>query len=137
MDIYRLKDMPEDDRVSVLTSESVSIEEHAYMKPLTPDEIAVKKDNLANDSIMKAMIEDEFAEIKASYKDKLDPLKDSIHESLQAIKNKAIEVKGKVYKMPDYDNQMIHVVDPDGNVLSSRRMLPEERQFRIQSIKAV
>jgi len=135
MDIYDLKNLPEEDRKSVLESESIAIEEHAYMKPLTPDELAIQKDNLAQDSIMKAMIEDEFAEIKSEYKDKLDPLKNSIHDTIEAIKNKAVEVKGKVYKMPDFDNRMIHVVDPLGNVLSSRRMLPEENQRRMSYLK--
>lgn len=56
-----------------------------------------------------------------------------ISEYLDAIKNKAVEVKGKVYKLADFENQMIHFVDPLGNVLSSRKMLPDERQFRINT----
>lgn len=136
MDIYRLKDLSEEERQGVLQGEALTIEEHGYMKPLTNEEISLKKDDLANAAILKAIIEDELAEIKASYKDKIEPLRETISEAIDAIKNKAVEVHGKVYKLADFDNQMIHVVDPFGNVLSSRRMLPEERQFRIQS-KAV
>jgi hypothetical protein len=134
MDIFKLKDLSEEDRQSVLQGESLTVEEHAYMKPLTQDELSIKKDELANAAILKAVIEDELAQIKAQYKDKIEPLREIVNKSIEAIKNKAIEVKGNVYKLADYDNQMIHMVDPLGNVLSSRRMLPEERQFRISTI---
>lgn len=137
MDIYKLKDLSEEDRQSVLQGESIAIEEHGYMKPLSTEELAIKKDELANAAILKAIIEDELAEIKAQYKDKIEPLRITVGECIDAIKNKAVEVHGKVYKLADYENQMIHVVDPLGNVLNSRRMLPEERQFRIQTIKAI
>lgn len=134
MEIYTLKDKSEEDRMGVLEGENIAVEEQAYMKPLTPEELAIKKDDLANAAILKAVIEEELSQVKAQYKDKIEPLRLIVQESIEAIKNKAVEVKGKVYKMADYENQMIHIVDPLGNVLSSRRMLPEERQFRIPQI---
>lgn len=137
MEVYRLKELSEQDRQSVLQGEALSIEEQAYMKPLTPEELSIKKDDLASAAILKAVIEDELAEVKKSYKDKIEPLRQQVSECIDAIKNKAVEIKGNVYKLADYDNQMIHIVDPLGNVLSSRRMLPEERQFRITPNKAV
>lgn len=103
------------------------------MQPLTQDELSIKKDDLANAAILKAVIEDELAEIKKQYKDKIEPLRQKVSEAIEAIKNKSVEIKGKVYKLADYENQMIHFVDPLGNVLNSRRMLPEERQFRIDT----
>lgn len=100
MDIFKLKDLSEDERLTVLLGEAITTEEQVYMKPLSPDELSIKKDELTNAAILKAVIEDELAEIKSQYKD--------------------------------------NIVDPLGNVLSSRRMLPEERQFRISSLnKAV
>lgn len=134
MDIYKLKDLSDDERQTVLQGEALSVEEQAYMKPLSPEELAIKKDDLASAAILKAVIEEELAEIKAQYKDKLEPLREKVTEAIQAIKNKAVEVKGNVYKLPDYENQMIHIIDSMGQVLSSRRMLPEERQFRIPAI---
>lgn len=131
MDVYRLKDLPEDDRKTVLLGESLSVEKQAYMRQLTPEELAIKKDELAVAAINKAYIEDELAEVKKQYKEKTEPLRLKVAECILAIKNKAVEVNTDVYKLADYDNQMIHNVDPAGHVLSSRRMLPEERNFRI------
>lgn len=133
MDIFKLKDLSEDERLTVLLGEAITTEEQVYMKPLSADELSIKKDELANAAILKAVIEDELAEIKSQYKDKIEPLRNIVSESILAIKNKAVEVKGTVYKLADYENQLIHIVDPLGNVLSSRRMLPEERQFRINT----
>lgn len=137
MDVHKLKDLSIDDRQSVLQGEALAVEEQVYMRPLTEDEIGQKKDELVQASLLKAVIEEELKNIKEEFKARIEPLKDQITDSLTAIKNKAIESKGQVYRLPDYDNQMIHTVDVMGVVLSSRRMLPEERQFRIQHAKAV
>lgn len=131
MDIYKLKELSQEDRQIVFQSEAISVEELGYTKPLSEEELTLKREELANAAILKAMIQDEFAEVKAQYKERISPLSEVVKESIQAIKNKSVEVMGKVYKFADYENQMIHVVDPLGNVLNSRRMLPEERQFRI------
>lgn len=131
MDIYRLKDLSDNERQTLLLGESVETKEEAYMKALRDDELTVKRERLVQVSLLKAVIEDEFQTIKDDFKMKLDPLKDEFSELLDQLRVKMIEVTGLVYKLPDHDNQMIHFVDASGNVLSSRRMLPEERQYRI------
>lgn len=135
MELEKLKTMSAEDRKAVLESEAIAMEEGKYTKPLTHEEIAFYKDELATNSINQAIILDEFAEIKAEYKDKLEPIKKNISESLHAIKFSAIECDGKLYKMADFDTRMIHKVDELGNVVHSRPMLPEERQFRIAALK--
>jgi predicted GNAT superfamily acetyltransferase len=133
MDVYKLKTLSVEDRLSVLRGESLKVEVQSYMQPLSPEELAIKKDEFTNAAILKAATENDLAEVKKEFKDKLDPLRSKISECLTAIKNKAIEVTGDVYMMDDHENQMIHFVDPNGNVLSSRRMLPEEKQTRIMT----
>ena len=136
MDIERLKNLSEDDRKSILESESIAIEEGKYTKPLTPDELSYYRELLAEKSIEQATILDELKDVKAEYKAKLEPVQLEIKRSLSAVKFKAIECEGRLYKLADFDTQMIHKVDEQGNVITSRKMLPEERQFRIQSLKA-
>lgn len=132
----RLKHLSPEDRKAVLESEATSIEEGRYTKPLTEAEILEYKDILAEKSIQQAIILDELAQVKDEYKDKLDPLKKDIAASLQAIKFKAIDQEGRLYLLSDYDNKMIHKVDELGNVISSRQMRPEERQFTIRAHKS-
>lgn len=135
MNIEHLKNLTNEDRKSVLESEAIAVEEGKYEKPLTPDELLFYKDELAVHSINQAVIMDEFAEIKKDFKDRLEPIKEKISESIQAIKYKSIQKEGRLYKLADFDDQMIHKVDELGNIIHSRKMLPEERQFRIQALK--
>ena len=137
MNIEHLKNLTNEDRKSVLDSEAIAIEDGKYEKPLTPDELLFYKDELAIHSIAQAVILDEFADIKDEFKEKLKPIKEKISESLQAIKYKSVQKEGRLYKLADFDDQMIHKVDELGNVIHSRKMLPEERQFRIQALKTI
>lgn len=136
MDIYKLKELSQEDRQLVFQSEAIGCEELAYTKQLTPEEITIKKDEFTNQSMMKSTLTDELTEVKADYKGRIDPLTKSLKQTMKEIKNKSIECMGKVYKFADYENQMIHVVDPLGNLISSRRMLPEERQFVIRNVNS-
>lgn len=135
MDIDRLKSLSEHDRKAVLESEAVAIEEGKYTKPLTADELAFYKDQLSENSIRQSEILDELQDVKKNFKTKLEPIQNTIKKALSAVKFKAIECEGKLFKIADFDTQMIHKVDELGNVIHSRKMLPEERQFRIQALK--
>lgn len=73
MDVYRLKELSVEERDSVLQGESLGIEEAAYMKPLSAEEISIKKDDFTSAAILKAVIEEELSEVKKQYKDKLEP----------------------------------------------------------------
>lgn len=130
MDIYKLKTLPESDRTLVLTSEAIEVEKGTYMRPLSDEELREYKDSLAKTSIDQAVLLDELTEIKKDFKLKLDPLRSEISSCIDAIKNQSIMVTGDQYKLPDYDNQMIHIVDQEGNVILSRPMYPRERQLK-------
>jgi hypothetical protein len=133
--LERLKTLSSQDRKSVLESEAIAVEEGKYIKPLGPEELAFYKDQLADKSIQQATILDELQTVKDEFKARLEPVKNDIKKSLDAVKYKSIECDGKLYKLADFDEQMIHKVDELGNVITSRKMLPEERQFRIQILK--
>lgn len=129
MDIERFKKLSPDDRKLVLQSEASAIEEGRYTKPLTEQEVLAYKDQLAEKSIEQAIILDEFSTVKQEYKDKLEPIKRDIASALQAIKFKAVDQEGRLYLLQDYEAMLIHKVDENGNVIHSRQMRPEERQY--------
>jgi hypothetical protein len=131
MDIYKLKTLSPEDRLMVL-NEAVAVEENRYVKPLSNDEMTIMKDEFTQTAIQKAMIDDEFAQVKSDFKARIEPLNTKISECLYALKHKAVEIKGKVYMLADYDNKMMHTVDAEGNVINSRLMKPEERQHRLE-----
>lgn len=136
MNIERLKTLSQADRKAVLETEATEIKEGKYTKPLTAEELAFYKDQLSERSIQQSEILDELSELKKSFKTRLEPIAADIKKALQAVKFKAIQAEGKLFHLPDYDEQMIHTVDELGNIINSRRMMPEERQFRITNQKS-
>lgn len=131
MDIYKLKDLSHSDRMNVLESENTGMEDQTYIKPLTDQEASILKDELVQNFITKGFMDDEFSEMKAEYKEKVDPIKEAISEAIASLKTKTTTQSGKVYKLADFENKMIHFVDVAGNVINSRMMKPEERQFHL------
>lgn len=135
MDIHRLKDLSPDDRLSVLQGEAAKIEEQVYTRFLSDDELDRKKDELTKNAILIATIEEEKKAEMQAYKDKLDPIRDAFKECREALKVGGIQETGLVYVIPDHDQSMMHVITSAGDLLHSRRMLPEERQFRLPNMK--
>jgi hypothetical protein len=133
--LERLKNIPESERMHILEAEAASIEEGPYTRTLTDDELLSFKESLAEKSIEQAMVLDEFKAVKDTYKERLKPISKDISVSLQALKFKAIECVGKLYKLADHEEQMIYIVDPKGDVIHSRRMKPEERQYFLRPAK--
>lgn len=128
MDIEKLKDLSPVDRKHVLDSEAFKTEEGKYEKPLTPDELAYAKDQVSELSITYDQLEDELKEVKKDFKAKMEPVKTERRLHLRNIKHRSQEKLGKLYLLQDWDTNMVHKVDQDGNVIHSRKMLPEERQ---------
>jgi len=133
MNIYGIKDLPVDELETLLRGEHIGKEEMAYNRPLSEEELVVRKDELSKNTILLDVINDELKETKRQFKDKMEPIAAKIKEDLKAIRNKSVEVRGQVYKLPDYENKMIHMVDEKGHVITSRKMLATERQFTINS----
>jgi len=134
MDVYKLKDLSAEDRQTVLLGEAVSAEEQSYMKTLTPEELSIKREEMSNASILLNKLEEDFKVVKEAHKDEIKPIATARKNALDAIRLRAIQVTGKVWMIADHENKMMHSVTDDGNVLGSRPMLPEERQFRIPNI---
>lgn len=131
MNIYTLKDLSMAERLSVLEGDNAGVEDGTYVKPLTDTETSIEQSEMVATMIQRSLLEAEFDTVKKDYKDRIEPLKESIAAALDNLKTRTKEVKGRLYKMIDYDNKAVHFVDPEGNVVNSRMMKPEERQLHI------
>ncbi len=135
MDIYQLKNMPDAEREAMLEGETWV--EETYHQPLEPDEMTEYRRVLSQTIIEKSVILDEKKEAMDEFKAQLKPLETQIKATVESIKTRSKQVHGRIYSVSDFDNKMIHSVDPKGNVLGSRPMKPEERQHRLPLSKAV
>lgn len=131
MDIYHLKDLSPAERLSILEGDNAGIEEGNYVKPLDNEETSILQNEMVAVMIKRSMLETEFDQVKKDYKDRIEPLKELIAESLDNLKTRTKQVAGKLYKMIDYDNKAVHFIDVEGNVVNSRMLKPEERNFSL------
>lgn len=132
MNVHELKNLSPEDRLVTLEGENFKVEEQTYLKPLTESELADRRTEFSQTSIEISVIDDERKEAMNGFKDRIEPLKAKKDAALTAIKHRGEMTKGKVYLMPDYENRVMHIVTPEGLVLDSRMMRPEERQFTIK-----
>jgi gas vesicle protein len=126
--------MPElsaDERLNILRNNADKVEQTTYEKELTEDELIAKREQFVDNSIAVSKLEDELSEKKKEFKSKIDPLK-LINRALQyEVKTKKTEVKGTIFHMADHVNGYMETYDESGELISSRRLRPDEKQARL------
>lgn len=129
--------MPEataEDRLNALKNNADKIEQTTYEKELTQEELDAKREEFVDNSITVSKLEDELAEKKKEFKNKIEPLK-LINRSLQhEVKTKKKEVKGHLFHMANHRDSMMETYDESGELVSSRRLRPDEKQVRMQVV---
>lgn len=134
MDIQKLKNLSLQDRRDVLESEAYEITEGEFLRPLSTDELAIIKDELADKSIKRSLIEKEYDEVKAGYKGRLKPLQAEIATAVTVLSTRMKTQQGKVYVIPDMELNTTFFINENGDILNSRPIKPEERtQMRLSS----
>lgn len=129
-----MPDADPEERINILRNNADKIEQTDYEKELTEEELIAKREEFVDNSIDVSKLEDELAEKKKEYKNKIEPIK-LINRSLQKeIKTKKRWVKGQLFYMADHVNGMMETWDESGELVSSRRLRPDEKQVRMQVV---
>lgn len=133
--------MPElspDERKMILQQNADSIEQTEYLKPLTQEEMDVKRETLTNNAIKLSELEDAKKEVVQGYKQQMDPLAKANKEILTEIKTRQAKVNGTLYHMANHEEGMMETYDDFGELVFSRRLRPEEKRQNLFSLpKAV
>jgi hypothetical protein len=108
------------------------VREDDYIRQLSPDEITEHRATYSNAGLEKEQLEEELAAKRKEIKKLIDTIKIQMKAHSTAIKKKAIEVKGKIYTFKDFDNGIVYEYTEFGQLITDRRMRPEERQRTIQ-----
>lgn len=129
-----MPELPSEERINVLRNNADKIEQTTYEKELTEEELIAKREQFVDNSIAVSKLEDELSEKKKEFKSKIDPLK-LINRSLQyEVKTKKSEVKGTLFHMANHDSGYMETYDEAGELVSSRRLRPDEKQIRMTVI---
>lgn len=135
MDKFLGQDIPEKDRWQFLQDNADSVEKIGYTHRFTPEELAQKRESLAETSIKINDIEIEKKEAMESFKADLKPLNEQKQELLDNIK------KGSEYreneecvKILDHEERMAGYYNRLGELVYSRPIMPQEMQKTVFSI---
>jgi hypothetical protein len=129
--------MPEStpkERLMILQENAAKIEQTTYQKPLTADELAARREDLADNCIKLNQFEDELKEIKETFKLKIDPYKAANKTLLTEIKTKQSTFDGTLFHLANHEDGMMETYDNEGYLISTRRLRPEEKQGTIFSL---
>lgn len=118
-------------RIEYLRDNADGIEEKGYMKPFTPDQMAIKKEDLANVSIKIAEIDEDKKAANDEFKRIQKPLLDQKNVLLMEIKNKAEYIREEVFKFVDTDSRTVAFYNQEGDLIESRPAFGNELQGTI------
>lgn len=135
MDKFLGQDIPEKDRWQFLKDNADAVEEVGYTRRFTPEELAQKKEELAEVSIQINDIELEKKEVMETFKERLKPLNEEKQELLDHIK------KGSEYRSGEecakilyHEERMAGFYNRLGELVYSRPIMPQEMQRTTFSI---
>ena len=135
MDKFLGQEIPEKDRWQFLQDNADAVEEIGYTHRFSTDELAQKKELLAETSIKINDIEIEKKEVMDGFKEQLKPLNESKQELLDNIK------KGSEYreneecvKILDHEEKLAGYYNKLGELVYSRPIMPQEMQKTMFSI---
>ena len=130
-------DVPAHQRKEMLEANSEKVEEMLYSKPLNSEELEKERINFSQRAIEISSKQDTLKEITEKFKAELKPMVDEYKASLQMIKTKHRMVKETVYHLADHETGMMCTYNSMGELISSRRLTPEENQLSIHSSRAL
>jgi len=119
------------ERADNLEALAHKIEEEAYMRPLTEDELTARKDNLVNNSVELNLLAEEKKAVTAEINGKATRLSKQNKGLLDDITHQAVKQHGKVYSILSDDSRWVDKYNESGTWLSRRRAGPADSQRHI------
>lgn len=104
------------------------IKEEKVRVPLTQDEIEGLNAKYVELSLDLRKEENELKEIKDQFKERMNPLKAEIKQTLEMVADKFEEVDQEVFYIADHEAGRMFQYTADGTEIGSRKLFPNERQ---------
>ena len=135
MEQHLAQDISEQDRWQFLQDNADAVEKIGYTHRFTPEELAQKKESLAEVSIQINDIETEKKEVMDDFKERLKPLNEEKAELLDHIKRGSeFRADEECAKILYHDERMAGFYTRLGELVYSRPIMPQEMQKTIFNI---
>lgn len=127
------KEYPPAQRKEMLEANAEKVGEMTYSKPLTPEELEKARMDYSQLAIEIANKQDELRLLTSTLKAEIKPMAEKSRETLTEIRTKHRDVKETVYHLADHEEGMMCTYNSVGELITSRRLTPEENQLSIHS----
>jgi len=124
-------EIPKEERIEMLRNNCDDSEEGTYMRDLGSDELDQKREQLTENYIKINDLDEELSQIKGEFKEKINPLKVENKGLLSEVKTRKEQVTGMLFHFDDMQAGIRNTYDEKGEFVSSRRLLPNEKQPRL------
>jgi len=104
------------------------IEEGSYFLKLSDDDLNEVRSNCTTLAIEIRTKETKFEEIKKIHKEEMKPLAANFNIMLDTIRSGGTVVDGRLYCIKDLDEDMVTFYNENGEKISSRKLMPSERE---------
>lgn len=122
---------------ALLTEHCTSMEEGNYFIDLSEEDLAERKHDLSENVVKLTDLKAELKEVTAGFRDQMKPLEVTQGDLLKQIRTRKQEINGNLYHIANHENGMMETFTQDGNLYSSRRLRPDEKQGRVNFLNAV
>jgi hypothetical protein len=129
-----MPEMEPKQRLQLLKDTADKIEETKYQKPLSQDDMDLRREKLTENCIRLSELEDEKKEAMAEFKEKMQPMVVENKLLLTEVKTKQQTVFGQLFHLANHESGFMETYDEDGLLVGTRRLRPDERQGSILSI---
>lgn len=129
-----MDEVPDNLKMQVLVDSADSVENTTYYKPLTQEELEVKREQYFDNQIKLSGFNEELSDIKAGFKDKMKPLQTENVVLLQEVKTKQAEITGTLYHLANHDTGFMETYNESAELVSTRRLRPNEKQKNVFQI---
>lgn len=133
-----MPDMTPEQRYQFLKDNCETVDNNAkYYRDLTPEDLDAKREKLSQNLIDIDNHEDKLSEAKACFKALIDPLKADNKILLECVKTRKEKVEGTLFYLANHEESMMEEYNAEGELISSRRLRPEEKQLKAFPLKSV
>ncbi len=126
-----MPDASQAERLQVLQNTANKTETGTYIKVLTEEELYARREVLAETAIKLRGLEEKKKEMVSKFKEEMDPVKRSYDDLLLQIRTGQEEKSGETFYMANYTENMMEVYDEQGEMITSRRLRPDEKQGNV------
>jgi hypothetical protein len=126
--------MPE--RVTALRENAVTHYKKNVIRDFSEEEIADIKTTLSEQAIRLNDLKIEKKELTSVISGKIKITESEMKGTLKDLKNKYYENEETVYDIDDQETGEMYTFDNQGNLLSTRKLTPKERQTTIRNLNA-